>query len=114
MPAQEEAIGIWQIPLHARVHIEIERKVIGVRQLDKPILTIGRLAGNDIQVLSQRISRLHAKLRWENGEWLIEDADSLNGIVYQGRRVDRHVLSSGDQIFLAPGVLLYYKAIQRL
>jgi pSer/pThr/pTyr-binding forkhead associated (FHA) protein len=93
------------------VHVEVDGKVVGVRQLDKPVLTIGRLAASDVQVPSQRVSRLHAKMRWENGTWLIEDAESLNGIVYQGNRVDRHVLSSGDQILLAPKVILHYEAV---
>jgi hypothetical protein len=44
--------------------------------------------------------------------WLIEDADSLNGIIYQGNRVDRHVLVNGDQIFLAPKANLYYEAMR--
>jgi len=61
-------------------------------------------------VPSQRVSRLHARVRWENGAWLIEDADSLNGIVYQGKRVDRHVLVNGDQIILAPKAIIYYEA----
>jgi len=99
------------VPQRARVRIEVDGKVIGVRQLDKPVLTIGRLAGNDVQVPSQRVSRLHAKMRWENGTWLIEDADSLNGITYQGNRVDQHVLVNGDQIILAPKAILYYDAM---
>jgi ABC-type multidrug transport system ATPase subunit len=103
--------GARQVPQRARVRIEVDGKVIGVRQLDKPVLTIGRLAGNDVQVPSQRVSRLHAKMRWENGTWLIEDADSLNGITYQGNRVDQHVLVNGDQIILAPKAILYYDAM---
>src|SRR6266568_1003567 len=102
--------GARQAPQHARVRIEVDGQVIGVRQLDKPIMTIGRLSGNDVPVPSQRVSRLHARVRWENGAWLIEDADSLNGIVYQGKRVDRHVLVNGDQIILAPKAIIYYEA----
>ena len=85
--------------------------MVGAYQLDRPVLAIGRLGGNDVQVPSQSVSRMHAKLRWENGSWLIEDANSLNGIVYQGNRVDRHVLANGDQIFLAPKVILHYEAM---
>jgi len=103
--------GARLAPQRARVHIEVDGKVIGVRQLDEPILTIGRLGGNDVQVPSQRVSRLHARMLWENGTWLIEDANSLNGITYRGNRVDRHVLSNGDQIVLAPRVVLYYEAM---
>ena len=104
--------GARQAPQRARVRIEVDGQVIGVRQLDKPLLTIGRLSGNDVQVPSQRVSRLHARMRWENGAWLIEDADSLNGIVYQGKRVDQHVLVNGDQIILAPKAILYYEAMR--
>jgi energy-coupling factor transporter ATP-binding protein EcfA2 len=102
-------VGARQAPLLARVRIEVDGKVIGVRQLDKPLLTIGRLSGNDVPVPSQRVSRLHARIRWEHGAWLIEDADSLNGIGYQGKRVDRHVLVNGDQLYLAPTVILFYE-----
>ena len=95
----------------ARVHIELDGQPVGARILDKPAMTVGRLADNDVQVPSQRISRLHARLRFENGTWLIEDADSLNGIVYQGQRVERHVFSNGDRIFLAPRAILSYEAV---
>jgi ABC-type multidrug transport system fused ATPase/permease subunit len=101
-----------QAPQHARLRIEVDGRVIGVRQLDKPIMTIGRLSGNDVQVPSQRVSRLHARVRWENGAWVIEDAESLNGIVYQGKRIDRRVLVNGDQIILAPKAILYYEAMR--
>src|SRR5438034_959632 len=42
--------GARQAPQHARVRIEVDGQVIGVRQLDKPIMTIGRLSGNDVPV----------------------------------------------------------------
>jgi ATP-binding cassette subfamily B protein len=95
----------------ARVLIEIDGKIIGERQLNKPVLTVGRLSGNDIEIPSQRVSRLHAKIRWENGAWVIEDAESLNGLVYQGRLVDRHILSHGDRIHVAPTVVLRYEVL---
>jgi ATP-binding cassette subfamily B protein len=103
--------GARQAPQRARVRIEVDGKIIGVRQLDKPVMTIGRLSSNNIEVPSQRVSRLHARIRWENGTWVIEDADSLNGITFQGNRVDRHVLFNGDQIVFAPRVAMYYEAI---
>ena len=93
-----------------RVVIEVNGAIVGSRQLDKPILTVGRLTGNDIQIPSQRVSRLHARIRWENGSWLIEDADSLNGISFRGNRIDRHTLTNGDRIMLGPKAALHYKA----
>jgi ABC-type multidrug transport system fused ATPase/permease subunit len=96
-------------PAEARVQIEIDGKVIGERKLDKPILTVGRLTSSDVQVPNQRVSRLHAKILQENGAWTIEDADSVNGLIYQGNRVERVVLSDGDRIYIAPTVLLKYQ-----
>lgn len=99
-------------PPAARVSIEMGGKIIGERQLDRPLLTIGRLASNDIQIPNQRVSRRHATIHAENGVWIIEDAESVNGIVYRGSRVDRLVLSNGDSIFVAPGTVLHYHAGQ--
>jgi ATP-binding cassette subfamily B protein len=95
---------------NGRVIIELEGKIIGERPLNKPVLTIGRLSGNDVQIPNQRISRLHAKIRYENGFWIIEDADSVNGVVYQGLRVDQHVLSDGDRVYIAPTAILHFQA----
>ena len=76
--------------------------------LNKASLTVGRLSGNDVQVPSQRVSRLHAKIHEENGTWVIEDAESLNGLVYRGQRIDRLVLSNGDRILIAPSAALQF------
>ena len=82
-----------QMPPAARIIIEVDGNVVSQRVLNKPTLTIGRLSSNDISVPSQRVSRLHAKILSSNGTWVIEDAESLNGLVYQGQRIDRLILS---------------------
>ena len=97
-----------QQSLNARILIEVDRKIIGQRRLDKTVLTVGRLSDNDVRVPSPGVSRLHAKIRWENGLWLIEDAESLYGLIYQGHRVDRLILNDGDRIHVAPTVVLLY------
>ncbi|MBV9020064.1 MAG: ATP-binding cassette domain-containing protein [Ktedonobacteraceae bacterium] len=94
---------------NARVLIELDGKIIGEQRLDKPVLSVGRLAGNDVSIPNQRVSRLHAKIRWENAAWIIEDADSVNGLVYEGSRVERHVFSNGDRIYVAPTAVLHYQ-----
>jgi hypothetical protein len=103
--------GNPQQQLNARVFIEVDGKIVGQRLLDKPVLTVGRLSSNDVQVPSQRVSRLHAKIRWiqENGTWVIEDAESLNGVTFQGQRINQHTLSKGDRIYLAPSALLLFE-----
>jgi hypothetical protein len=41
-------------------------------------------------------------LRYENNARVIEDADSVHGIVYQGTRVERLALNNGDKVYIAP------------
>jgi ATP-binding cassette subfamily B protein len=98
-----------QRPPAAQIVVEIDGKIVGQYTLSKPLMTIGRLSSNDIQVPSQRVSRLHAKIRAANGHWIMEDAESLNGLVYQGQRVDQVVLNSGDRVFIAPSAVLQYQ-----
>ncbi len=107
--AQQAPVTADYLSQNARVLIEMDGKIIGERQLNKPILSVGRLSGNDVQIPSQRVSRLHAKIRWENNAWVIEDADSVNGLIYQGSHVDRLVLNDGDRVSIAPTAALHFK-----
>jgi ABC-type multidrug transport system fused ATPase/permease subunit len=96
----------------ARILVEVNGQIVKERKLDKDTLTVGRLSENDIQVPSQRVSRLHAKIRWENNVWVIDDADSLNGLVIRGQLVERHILSNGDRVHLAPTAVLRFELLQ--
>jgi ATP-binding cassette subfamily B protein len=93
----------------ARVTVEVDGRTTGEYDLYKAELRVGRHSGNDILIPSERISRFHAKILWENGAWMIEDAQSLNGLIYRGEHTDHHRLMNGDRIYLAPNVLLSYR-----
>jgi pSer/pThr/pTyr-binding forkhead associated (FHA) protein len=92
-----------------KVIVEVDGQVLSERRLDRPVLTVGRLSGNDVQIPNQKVSRLHAKIRSEEGSWVIEDAESVNGIFYRGKRVEKLALTSGDSVAIAPGVVLRYQ-----
>jgi hypothetical protein len=47
-------------------------------------------------VVHPTVSRRHARLSFEGATWVIEDLGSVNGIVFEGRRVDKLQLSPGD------------------
>jgi serine/threonine protein kinase/GGDEF domain-containing protein len=47
--------------------------------LDKPVMTIGRRAGQDIVMPEPTVSGAHAVVRWQAGRWTIEDVGSTNG-----------------------------------
>lgn len=62
--------------------------------------TIGRAAGNDLVLLSLAVSRQHAVIVAENGQFLIRDLDSRNGLVVDGVRVDEATLFPGRRVVL--------------
>jgi phosphoserine phosphatase RsbU/P len=62
--------------------------------------TLGRHSDNDLVLLDNRVSRHHARLILEDGEYLIEDTQSRHGTYVNGQQVETYRLKSGDQINL--------------
>jgi hypothetical protein len=75
--------------------------------LSKAIINVGRDATNDIQINDLRVSRLHAQIRYVQGQFVIFDLDSRGGTTVNDVTVASHILSPGDVILLA-GVPLVY------
>ncbi len=77
---------------------------IGGEERDYPIvsnvMTIGRGHASDIRIASHFVSRLHAKVRTDEGATIIEDAGSKNGVLVNSQRVRRRVLHHGDIVSL--------------
>ena len=61
---------------------------------------IGRSRDCDVMLDDPNISRRHAELRRENGQWVVADLASTNGVKVNGRRVQEAPLSPGDEITL--------------
>ena len=57
---------------------------------------IGRAPGCELQIDSQSVSRHHALLLKGMREIIVEDLNSTNGVLVNGRKVTRQVLSDGD------------------
>jgi serine/threonine protein kinase len=62
-------------------------------------LTIGRHPDNDIELAGElTVSRHHAVVTLEHGQYVLYDRDSANGTWVNEQRVFRHVLVPGDRI----------------
>jgi len=59
---------------------------------------IGRTPDNDIQVDAAWISRHHAVLLSSPDHCIVEDLNSTNGVLVNGRRVGRQILQDGDTV----------------
>jgi hypothetical protein len=77
------------------------------------VVTVGRAKESDICVPSQMVSRNHGEFHFEKGVWVYIDLKSANGSRIKGKRVDRHVLQSGDVIDVG-GFMITYKEIHDL
>ena len=58
--------------------------------------TIGRGSDNTITVPVPSVSRNHAKVTLKGDSWVVEDLKSANGIVIDGKRVNKFTLRSND------------------
>jgi hypothetical protein len=60
-------------------------------RLERPIIHIGRNTDNEIVVNDKRVSRFHAELRCENGQFVVYDLGSTNGVRINGAPAGRPV-----------------------
>jgi DNA-binding response OmpR family regulator len=72
-------------------------------------ITIGRSTDCLVSIPVRWISRKHATLHRQGGQFVLEDAGSKNGVFVNGQRVIKpRPLTDGDVIQLAPGLELLY------
>ena len=73
--------------------------------------TLGRSLQCDIVLADELASRQHARVSYENGDWIIKDLNSRNGTFVNEQAIQPHVphlLFSGDRVRLASTVLAFY------
>lgn len=70
-------------------------------------VTIGRGPGNDLVLDHATVSKTHALVTRSNGQLLVEDQGSRNGVIVGGAHVGRTLMSPGDAIQVGPYTLVY-------
>lgn len=61
-------------------------------------ITFGRAADNDIVIHSTLVSHHHGFIVHQNGQWMIQDNASTNGLKFAGKKFVKHSLQDGDTI----------------
>ena len=70
-------------------------------QFDQPVVTIGRLKENDIQLPLSTVSGYHAQILQESPNYYLVDRGSINGTYLNGQRMppaEKKLLTEGDKI----------------
>ena len=70
--------------------------------------TIGRGLQTDVRINDEGISRTHAVVEREDGDYLLSDAGSTNGTFANGNKVDRYKLQEGDKIQIGASSVLKF------
>jgi chromosome segregation ATPase len=73
--------------------------------------TIGRTPENDLQIDAKYVSRHHAVILAGPTHTIIEDLNSTNGVLVNGKRISRQLLKDGDQLTI--GRAEYRFAVRR-
>ncbi len=67
--------------------------------LNKPVVNLGRTSTSDIFLDNPKVSRQHATIKWEKGDFVIFDLGSSNGTFVNDKRVTEPLaLQDGDVV----------------
>ncbi len=81
----------------ARLIISSPEGKRGILELTKPVITLGRGNANDLVLNNNRVSRFHAVIKTNaNGDVLIADRGSTNGVLINGERIIGETLLRND------------------
>ena len=68
--------------------------------LEKPVFSIGRRSGNDLQLVGSDVSRDHAEIAREAESYVLRDRGSRYGTFVNSEQVNEKILTHGDLIRL--------------
>jgi len=91
------------VPLSPMVHLTIRhgKRAGQTFSAPGPVVTIGRVSDNSIVIDDPQVSRHHASLTFEGGQWVLRDLGSTNGTTLNGKPVTAPaVVHDGDVIGL--------------
>ena len=90
--------------LPQNIFLVIDKHLLPVKQ---HTMNIGRHPNNDLIINDPRVSRWHAQIRFEDGDFILYDMDAKFGTFVNNERVNKYVLKTGDTISLANTPVLF-------
>jgi pSer/pThr/pTyr-binding forkhead associated (FHA) protein len=91
-----------------KLELKFKDKVLKKIETDKPEITIGRSPNSDIQIDNLVVSKRHARLMKNNGQYVVEDLKSTNGTFLNDEKVSKSVLKHNDIVTIGKHTLAIY------
>ena len=73
---------------------------------------LGRQPDNQLVLADDQVSRKHAQIENTPNGWALIDLKSRNGVIVDGRKIDRHILSSGDRLRVGNTLLMFHSDLR--
>ncbi len=91
----------------AEFTVMVRGRVLRTVAVRKARFTIGRSPGSDLVIDNAGVSRLHAVIQFEDGQFSLEDHRSANGTFLNHQRITSQALKDGDEIGILKHRLLF-------
>ena len=91
-----------------RIVLKFNDAVLKEFDINTEEISIGRKAGNDIQVDSLAVSGHHARIELRGGKYHIEDLNSTNGMYINEKRYTKAVLKNKDEVTIGKHTLVIF------
>lgn len=95
----------------AKLIFLLDGAFLGEYPLDKERMTIGRRPTNDIHIDNLAVSGEHASIMTIGNDSFLEDLNSTNGTLVNGKPIVKHVLQNGDVVEFGKYQLKYINEI---
>ena len=91
----------------AKLILTVDGEVTGNYFIDAPRFTIGTADGSSLQLVYPGVSRAHAVITSVGNDDILEDLNSTNGTLVNGKKISRHILQNDDVIEIASCQIRY-------
>ena len=78
--------------------LKFKEKLLKTVEIDKDVITIGRIASNDLPIDNLSVSKNHAKIVKTDTGYTIKDLDSTNGTFVNEKAVSAAALNHEDVV----------------
>jgi pSer/pThr/pTyr-binding forkhead associated (FHA) protein len=89
-----------------RIQLKFNNALLKEIDSKKEEISIGRNAGNDIQIDNLAVSGKHARIIKDRDHYYVEDLNSTNGTFVNEEKISKKILKENDQITIGKHTLI--------